>query len=169
MRKHQTLAARPSLVVGAADCVLLAVWTGAAPRAEDVRSCAAAMLQRAKSLGRCGLVVAVHPMMPLPDEPIREVIQTEVRKLDAYLVCGATVIARDGLVGTAQRAITSTLQLLARPKHPEKVVASGAEAARFVHGELARLRGEAPSAGDINAAYDEITALAWSTGGAAPG
>jgi hypothetical protein len=169
MTKHQTLASRPSLVVGVLGCILLTIWTGEAPRLEDVRACSAALLQRAKSLGRCGMVVAVHPTMPLPEEPIRAAIQAEVRKLDPYLVCGATVISRDGLAGTAMRAVTSTLQLLSRPRHPEKIVASGAEAARFLHGELTRHLGSAPSADDITAAYDEITMQAWSAGGRARG
>jgi hypothetical protein len=167
MTKLQTLAARPSMVVGMLDCILFAVWTGEAPRAEDVRACSAAMLQRAKSLGRCGQIVAIHPSMPLPGEAIREAIQTEVRKIDPYLVCGATVISRDGLAGTAMRAVTSTLQLLSRPKHPEKIFASGAEAARFVHGELARQVEGTPDAASIAAAYEEITSHAWSTGGQA--
>lgn len=161
MTTHQVLISRPSMVVGALETVLFAVWTGISARAEDVRACNAVTLQRARALKRCALVVAIHPSMPLPGEDVRSIIQEEARKLDPYLVCGVTVITSEGLVGTAMRALVSTLQLLSRPRHPEKVMASGALAVAYVHRELAREHPGAPTEAALAQAYDAITRDTW--------
>ena len=145
------------MVTAFAGNVLLAVWTGSPPRAEDVRTCGAAMLQRAKALGRCALLVRIAPSMALPDEATRESIQVTVRKLDPYLVCGATVIPQEGIAGTAMRAVVSTLQLLSRPKHPEKIFATSKQAAVFLCGELERKGVPSLPVETLVAIVDELT------------
>lgn len=162
MPSPRVLVTRPSLVLAVADSVLFAVWTKVAGRPEDLLACLPLALQQAKALKQCGLVVALHPEQPLPDGPFRDVIKTEMRKLDPYLLCGATVLLRGGLLGTAMRAVVSTLQLLSRTTHPERIVASGAEAARFVHDVLVRQLDKAPSEKAIAEGYEELTKRVWS-------
>lgn len=162
MMRYQTAVVRPSIVAGTLGCMLVSAWRGVTPRAEDMRACSAVLLQRAKALGRCGLLVVIHPDMPLPDDQVRQTILEEVRKLDPYILCGATIISRGGLAGTALRAVVSTLQLLTRTKHPERIFAAIPEAARFLHSELSSKVEQSPSVEEIVAAYGELTTQAWS-------
>lgn len=162
MIRPQVLLVRPSLLVGAAGPIVVGVWRAVAPRAEDVRAVVVPMLQHVKSRKQAAIMAVTHPTVPSPDTETRRAIVHEMRKLDPHLLCGATVVTRDGFAGTALRAVVSTLQLLAAPKHPEKVFATTAEAARFVHGVLAKHLADAPSAAEIAAACDELTRQAWS-------
>lgn len=155
------LVTRPSLVVAAADPVLFGVWTGQPARPADITAALSVAVSHARTLKHCAIFVATHPDQPLPDAAVREIIQTEMRKLDPYLACGATVLTRDGFIGTAMRAVVSTLQLLSRPTHPEKIFGTPREAAAFIHGVLAPRMDSAPSTSDIMAAYDEATRKAW--------
>lgn len=155
------LVTRPCLVLAVADPVLFGVWSGVQARPEDVTSVMSSALTYARSSKQCALFIATHPDQPLPTAEVREVIQTEMRKLDPYLLCGATVLMRDGFLGTAMRAVVSTLQLLSRPTHPEKIFATGADAAAFLHGILAQRLDKAPSTEAITAAYDEVTRKVW--------
>lgn len=155
------LTSRPSLVLAAADPLLFGLWTSQQARPADVTAVLSAAVSHARTLKHCAIVVATHPETPLPDAAVRETIQTEMRKLDPYLVCGATVLTRDGFIGTAMRAVVSTLQLLSRPTHPEKIFGTSREAAAFLHGVLVQRMSSAPSTADIVAAYDEATRKAW--------
>jgi len=161
MNELRILTRRPSLIVGVAGPVLLGAWTGVPPTPDDVVACLAPLIREASKSGRYGLVVAVHPAASLPDEHVRAAIAQEMRKLDPHLACGATVIARGGFSGAAARAVASTLQLLVRTGHPEKIVSTGLEAARFVAGELAGDQAGRISVEEIAAAYDELTRDAW--------
>ncbi|MBK8255788.1 MAG: hypothetical protein IPK82_24370 [Polyangiaceae bacterium] len=131
------------------------------PVADDVRACAQAMLQKAKSLGKCALIVVVSPLMPLPDHDARAVIQAEVQKLDPYVICGATVISDPGLAGSAKRAVVSTMQLITRPRHREKIVGTSMDAGRFVASELLRVDPSSPTTTAIAAMVDRATKSAW--------
>lgn len=162
MLTPRTIASRPSLTVFLAEPILFGVWSAVASRQEDLVACMASALPQAKALKRCALIVAFHRSTPLPGADVRAVVQAEMKKMDPYLVCGATVLSQEGLAGTAMRAVTSTLQLLSRPTHPEKIVASGKEAAVFVHGVLAKLHPPAPSIEEILAAYEQVTKQTWS-------
>lgn len=158
---YQSLLARHSLVVGYAANVIVAVWTGKPPLSEDVRACAQAMLQKAKAMGKCALIVVVSPLMPLPDHDTRVVIQTEVQKLDPYLICGATIISDPGLAGAAKRAVVSTMQLITRPRHREKIVGTSMDAGRFVSAELLRVDPSSPTTTAIAAMVDRATKSTW--------
>lgn len=161
MIEYRLLARRPSLVVGAVGPVLLVAWTGVAPREDDVLACLPPLLREARA-ARCGMIVAIHPGMPLPSDAVRKLIQEEVRKLDPLLVAGATVIERGGFGGAAARAVASTMQLVSRPSHPEKIVSSGVEAARFVTTELEKHGAATVAADTIARSYEAITREAWS-------
>jgi len=161
MTAPRMLVTRPSLSIFYAEPLFFGVWARSAPRPEDVSACFSSTFQQAKAAKRSALIVAVHPDMPLPDASVRDVVTTEMRRLDPYIICGATVLGRDGFLGTAMRAVTSTLQLLTRPSHPEKIVGSGREAAAFVHGILAKQGGSAPSFDEIAAAYEQVTGQVW--------
>ncbi len=163
MNAPRLIVTRPSLSVFFAEPVLLGVWAGKAPRPEDVSACMASAFQQAKAAKRCAMIVAIHPDMPLPDSKVREVVQAEMKKLDPYLICGATVLGHGGLLGTAMRAVTSTLQLLTRPSHPERIVGSGREAAAFVHSVLVKQGGSAPAMEEILTTYEQATRQVWDT------
>lgn len=161
MSRAYTLSTHPSMVVGTVQNVLVVVWRPTAPRVADLQAGGVVLLQRARQLGRCGLLVVTHPDQSIPDDAVRRAVRDEARRLDPHLVCGATVITKEGLAGTATRAITSTLQLLARPTHPEKIVASSREAASFLVAELTRAGEKAPTADMILEACDKLTGEAW--------
>lgn len=163
MTAPRMIVTRPSLSIFYAEPVLYGVWARSAPRPEDVSACMSSAFQQAKAAKRCALIVAIHPDMPLPDASVRDVVTAEMKRLDPYIVCGATVLGREGFLGTAMRAMTSTLQLLSRPSHPEKIVGSGREAAAFVHGILAKQGGSAPSFDTIVAGYEHVTTQVWKT------
>jgi hypothetical protein len=121
---------------------------------------------QARGLGRCATIVVIHPDTPLPSAEVRGAVQVEMRKLDPFVVCGATVLGRDDLTGTALRAVASTLQLLNRPTHPERIVGTGQEAVAFVHGLLAKhgKPGEgAPSQDELLVAYEQVIRQVWQT------
>ena len=161
MTPLRVLVSRPSILVAAADPVIFGVWTGETARAEDVNAGLAAAVTHARALRQCVLLVAMHPDMPLPDTAQREIIQLEMRKMDPYLVGGATVLTRDGLRGTAIRAVISTVQLLSRPTHPEKIVATPREAAIFLQKAMSAKLDKPPSTEEILSAYEEATRRAW--------
>lgn len=161
MSRAYTLSTHPSMVVGTVQNVLVVVWRATAPRVADLQAGSAILLQRAKQLGRCALLVVTHPDQSIPDDAVRRTVRDTVKKLDPHLVCGATVITKEGLAGTATRAVTSTLQLLTRPSHPEKIVASSREAASFLVAELTRAGEKAPTADMVLEACDKLTGEAW--------
>ncbi|MFO0589767.1 MAG: hypothetical protein U0441_19665 [Polyangiaceae bacterium] len=156
---------RPSLFVAAADPVIYAAWTGTTPRLEDASLALATAVAHARAQRQCGLFVVLHPDMPLPDAAIRDVIQLEMRKMDPYVLAGATVLTRDGFRGTAMRAIVSTAQLLSRPTHPEKIVSTPKEAAAFLQKTMSqKLDRSSPSLEEILAGYEETIKRAWNKG-----
>lgn len=163
MNAPRMIVTRPSLSIFFAEPVLFGVWARTAPRVADVSACMASAFQQAKAAKRCAMIVAVHPETPLPDSSVRDVVQAEMKRLDPYLICGATVLGHGGLLGTAMRAVTSTLQLLARPSHPERIVGSGREAAAFLHGILVKQGGTAPAMDEILATYEQVTRQVWDT------
>lgn len=148
-------------MVAAADPVIFGVWTSAALRAEDASAALASAVAHARGLRQAGIVVAMHPDMALPDTAVRDIIQLEMRKMDPYLAVGVTILTRDGLRGTAMRAVISTVQLLSRPTHPEKIVASPRDGILFLQKTLALKVDKAPSVEEILTVYDEVTRRAW--------
>lgn len=161
MSSLRVLVSRPSILVVTADPVIYSVWTGAVIRTEDATAALATAVAHARAQRQCGMVVAMHPDMPLPDADIREVLQLEMRKMDPYIVGGATVLTRDGLRGTAMRAVISTMQLLSRPTHPEKIVSSPKEAAVFLQKTLSQKLSRSPTVEEIVSNYEEATKRAW--------
>ncbi len=157
----RTLVTRPCLVIAVADPILFGVWTGVQPRPEDVTAVMSSALSYARSVKQCAMLIGIPPAQPLPTSEVRDAIQTEMRKLDPYMICGATVLTRDGFLGTAMRAVVSTLQLLSRPTHPEKIFGSSREASLFLHETLANRIQKAPSADTIAATYEDLTRKLW--------
>lgn len=162
MSRAYTLSTHPGMVVGTIRNILVFVWKGTAPRVADVQAASAVLVARARQLGKCGLLAVVHPDQPVPDDAVRRAVRDEVRKLDPHVVCGATVITKDGLAGAAMRAVTSTLQLLARPSHPERIASSAREAAAFLVEEMTRAGEKVPPAEVIVEGYEKLTREAWS-------
>ncbi|MEZ4309743.1 MAG: hypothetical protein R3F14_17035 [Polyangiaceae bacterium] len=158
---HQVHSARPSLVIASHGPVLFGVWTGIEPRADDLRHGTAILLQRARARGGAALIVGLPPGMPLPNPEIRTILIAELSKLGAHTHCGATVIPGEGFARSALRAAVSTLQLLVRVRHPEKIFSTAKEAAQFVHTHLVRLQKEAPPADDLASTFEELTRQYW--------
>ncbi len=150
-----------SLVVASAKPLLVAAWTGAAVETGDVSACLVSLLAEAKRIERAVFLVIVHPSTPLPSDDTRATIQAEIRRLYPHLVAGATVINRSGFVGSAQRAVVSTMQLVSRTPHPEKTVSSAKEAGTFLATELARANGLPLKVEDVVETFDQLTREVW--------
>ena len=158
-----TLLARPSIVIGALDRVVFGLWLPVPSKIDDAREAVRASVDYLKSSAKqdAGFIVAIHAKTAMPDEDLRAMIQREMPRLDPHVCCGATILARDGFAGAAVRAILSTMQLVTRPSHPEKVVASGDEAARYVAGERAKRGASSPSERAIADAFRVLAAEHW--------
>lgn len=156
MSVHRALVSHSCIVVEALDSVFLVVWTGNEPVAEELRSAIAACKEHAREWHPCGLIVGVPPTMGIPSDEIRSLIQIEVRALDPFLSCGATLITRKGLMGIAHRAIVSAMQLVSRPTHPERIFPSTEEAAEFVHKTLLESGGHAPTVSAMVETYEAL-------------
>ncbi len=136
------LADTTGLLVGALPGVLFTIWKPVVATGAHVTAAVDAVVahvgQAEQGRGKWAVLVGISAHVPLPGEDVREAVQREMRRLDPYLFCGATVIERAGLGGVAQRSVVSTLQLLTRPKHPEKVFADCDQAAEFIAEEAKR-------------------------------
>jgi hypothetical protein len=159
-QRLRLLALRPSIALGVIGNIVLGSWTRVCATVDDVQIAVAAARAEAEAQQRIGHVIVVHADTPLPDEKVRAAIQREMQRLDPRIVCGATVITREGFAGSAMRAVSSTLQLLSRPTHPEKIVATAREGIEFVRAGLARERLGAPTLDEAIAAYEEIARVA---------
>ena len=144
-----------SLLIGVVDSLLAAAWTGRDPSAAEVAT-ALEVCANAAMGGRWGLLVCAPANCPLPSEAVRATIEKGMKKLDPYIVVGATVIERGGFLGSAMRALVSTLQLLVRPQHPERTFASCEPAAAYLHAELTKSQVVAPSVVTMIDAYHQL-------------
>lgn len=151
------LVSTQAMLLGAAEPLLLLGWTGAPPTTLDAKRASAAHLPVAKAVGerKAAMVVLIPPGMPLPDPTTRDALASEIIKILPYLAAGVSIASERGLRGVAVRAAISTMQLVTRVGHPERVVATIPEAAAFLHAEL-RKRGSTPSLAELSA---EITAF----------
>lgn len=162
-----TLVTAKSLHVGTAGPLLLAAWTGESPAVADIKQGTAALLSAAKGIGegKAGFVALIRDNMPLPAEDARKAIAAEMAKTLPYVVAGVTIIPQAGFRGAAARALVSTLQLIVRVGHPERVVATSREAAGFLFGELAKAHSPPPGAGlspaALQQAIDTFSKQAW--------
>ncbi|MFO0552320.1 MAG: serine/threonine-protein kinase [Polyangiaceae bacterium] len=166
----QTIVDSPSVIVAKGGPVLYVVWK---PTVLDVRHVSEAFDALIAILTadrrrpddtplepRWALLVCISKGAQLPDERVRKVIQSRIRHLDDNLVCGATIVEEPGLSGVAQRAVVSTLQLLSRPRHPEKTVARITDAAEFIVGQWRRARREELSTSEVLACFGELRSRA---------
>lgn len=156
----RSLVRTESLVLAVLDSVLFGVFTGAEVQKAHVEEGIGALLEEARKIGKAGMLVA-HATTPLPKDDVRDAVQRNMARLDPYLCCGATVIAKEGFAGSAIRAVVSTLQILSRPTHPERTFANPEEAASFLVDQMARHHKNPPSASVIVATYEELTSRAW--------
>lgn len=136
--RMKPLVTSPSMHIAAAPPLLLHAWTGVAPSIAEVKAAMAKQVEAVKGFRqqRAALVVLIHPSTPLPSEDLRETLKAEMQKLLPHLLLGVTLIPSAGFRAAAMRAVVTTLQLVVRPGHKEKVVAGPDEAAAFLCREL---------------------------------
>lgn len=153
---------RKSLVLANLGPLYYAFWTGVLPIEEDVTQAIRGLIETAKARGsKIALFAGVPNRMPVPTEEIRTVITTEMSKLNPHLLVGATLVEREGFAGSAVRAVVSTMQLLSRADHPERVFATGQAASKYLARELERAGIKEPTEAEIAEGWKTLAAEVW--------
>lgn len=158
----RVLERRSSLVLANLGPLYYAFWTGTMPVAEEATGAIRGLVEVAKrSDTKFALFAGVPNKMPLPDDELRAVLTAEMSKLNPYLFVGATLVEREGFAGSAVRAVVSTIQLLSRADHPERVFATGEAAARYLGRELERAGFKEPTEAEIADGWRTLAAEIW--------
>ena len=160
----RVLEEQPCGLITAFDRVIFAAWSAVPSNDAMAARMLDASHREAERQGKVALLVALSHGAPMPSDTVRNTIQVEMRKLDPFLICGATVIDKAGFRASALRAVVSTMQLISRPKHPEKVFASAAEAVHFIRAELQLAGVEPPLSTDLLLSYQSIVEKAQTLG-----
>ncbi len=152
----RVLEEQPCGLITAFDRIVVAAWTAIPIDELMAASLLRAGQREAERQGKIAILVVLPPDSPMPTDAVRKRIQEDMRRMDPFVVCGATVIDKAGFRGSALRAVVSTMQLIARPTHPEKVFASAEEAVHFIRGELQRAGFDPPLPLDVLTWYRAI-------------
>lgn len=162
MAALRVLERRKSLVLANLGAVYYAFWTGELPVAEEATESIRGLVETAKASGnKIALFAGLPHRMPLPDDDLRAVVTAEMSKLNPHLLVGATLVQREGFAGSAVRAVVSTMQLLSRADHPERVFATGEAASKYLARELERAGIKEPTEAEIAEGWKTLAAEVW--------
>jgi hypothetical protein len=133
--------------VSAVENVLLYRWRNRLANVPAVRDMLQEMRDHYRVHGRASFLVRIPDDSPVQPQEVRDVIQRELHALDSQTICSATVITREGFIGSALRAAVGTMRLLSRVTHPSKTFQRVEDTVRWVRAE--HTRHGAPAPGEV--------------------
>ena len=160
----RVLEEQPCCLLTAFDRVIVTAWSPKPSDEAAVSTLLDALLLEARRQGKVALLVALQYDSPLPSEGVRRKVQRELRKVDPFVICGATVIDKAGFRGSTFRAVVSGMQRLSRPKHPEQVFAQPEQGVEFIRTQLSLAGFAPPDASDLLNHYRATTERACALG-----
>lgn len=93
------------------------------------------------------MVTVVEAAADMPDSAARDELARLFRSLSASVVCSALIFEGDGFKAATVRALTTTINLVARQPFPHRVFATVADAAKWM-GTYAALKTSAARIGE---------------------
>jgi hypothetical protein len=136
------------------DNVLVFRWGNSVATVPQVAALLHATRSHVQKLDRFSMLVRIPDDCPMQTEAARDLLQRETRAMDARMVCSATVITREGFIGSALRAAVNTMQILSRVTHPMRTFQRSDEAVRWIRGQHARHAQPAPTEAALLEALD---------------
>ena len=153
----RVLEEQPCCLLTAFDRVIVTAWSPKPSDEAAISTLLDALLLEARRQGKVALLVALQYDSPLPSEGVRRKVQRELRKVDPFVICGATVIDKAGFRASTFRAVVAGMQRLSRPKHPEQGV-------EFIRTQLSLAGFAPPEAADLLNHYRATTERACALG-----
>lgn len=122
--------------------VMIAVWSDA-PTLPQVRILHREADQFAKqNPSGQAFVNLITGGVPVFTEAVRDELVKMIKSTTNFTLGSAHVLLVTGMTGSAVRAFMSTVMLLARPKAPNRVFATIADAVTWVHGRLGGMQAQ---------------------------
>jgi hypothetical protein len=140
---------QPCCLLTVFDRVIVTAWSPIPSDEDAVAKLLNALLLEAQRQGKVALLVALLYDSPLPSEAVRRQVEAGLRKVDPFVICGATVIDKAGFRASALRAVVAAMQRISLPKHPERVFAQPEQGVEFIRMQLSDAGFAQPAAADL--------------------